>query len=474
MFIAWRLLEMGKPLSYPPRVSDGDAAGQPTEVWFRNPFAYIRECAEQLVPNIAWDRGLLRKKAIDPQRQLELHYPAGFEYRILLVGEQGTAELRQGYSLTKPYAVYPTWEYGVQPLSLLERLLDEPVGANAALCAAPGRPDATPVFGQEHRVVIIRHPGFGTAHGRAFMRVLAEMQDDHPDAIIHTHGAYAFRPAFGFVRSGDIDPREPARSGSVMLGNGRLIRWEDGALHQDWINLHHMAIGSLAEPRNRCMFNIRAAIWAGDNFDNSVAFKTRRGDAAARRRTRVRVDRVSKPYARHMKVGAGDKFVCDQCSLQMSCKLFRTGGVCTISDSESADLAAMFNTRDSDRIIAGLGALLAKNAERAERGLEAEVAEGKLDPEVTKILNQTFVNGVKLAKLVDPSLAAASAPKLNVLINQGQVGMSQRPNVLTSAAVAELESQGISREDITPEMIIAMMQDSAVIKVRAIETRAHG
>ena len=431
-------------------MGDVEAAKQPTEVWFRNPITYIRECAEVLVPNIAWDRGLLKKRSVDPQKYLELHYPAGFEYRILLVGEQGTSELRPGSAT--PVAEYPTWEYGTQSLQELERML------------------SNPIQGQEHRVVVIRHPPFSVTEGRVFMRTLAEMQDDHPDAIIHNHGTYSFRSAFGYVRAGDVDPHEDARAGRLQLGNGRLVRWQEAAKHADWIHLQHMTLGDVSVPRNRCIFNIRSAIWAGANFDNSVEFRTRLGDAAERRRTRTNPNRKVKPYAQRLKVGQGDKFACDHCSLQMSCKLYRTGGVCTISDSEAAELAAMFGTRDSDRIIEGLGKILGTNVQRAERGLEAEVAEGTLDPEVTKILNQTFTNGVKLAKLVDPALAAAGAPKLNVLINNGQQGMASRPNVLTASAVAALEAQGIARDDITPEMIVAMMQDSAAIKVRgAIE-----
>jgi hypothetical protein len=259
-----------------------------------------------------------------------------------------------------------------------------------------------------------------------------------------------------------------------MLGSGRVVRAEQAAAHADWVHLHHMTVGDLSVPRNRCIYNIRSCIWAGENFDASVPFRTRREESARARRKRTPKETPVKPYVRRMKVGEGDKFACNQCSLQMSCKLYRTGGVCTISDSEAAPLAAMFKTRDSDRIIEGLGRVLALGVERAERGLADETLEGKLDPEVTKILNQTFINGAKLAKLVDPSLAAAGAPRVGVFINNAQQGMASRPNVLTAGAVAALEAQGIAREDITPEMIVAMMQDSAAIKVKNQAIEASG
>lgn len=65
-----------------------------TEVWFRNPHDYIRELVEVGECRIAWDRGLLVKRGIDPIKHADLYYGKGTDWRILTVGNQGSAEYR--------------------------------------------------------------------------------------------------------------------------------------------------------------------------------------------------------------------------------------------------------------------------------------------------------------------------------------------------------------------------------------------
>jgi hypothetical protein len=96
--------------------------------------------------------------------------------------------------------------------------------------------------------------------------------------------------------------------------------------------------------------------------------------------------------------------------------------VCIVPDSESQELAQFFKTRDSETIIEGLGTLLAVQSRRLQVGLLDENAEGELNPEVTKIVNTLFDRGVKLAKLVNPDLASASATKIT--FNQQTINAS--------------------------------------------------
>jgi hypothetical protein len=413
-----------------------------SEVWFRNPLTYIRECAELMVPNIVWDRGLLHKNRVDPQRHLEIHYPSAVAYRIMLVGDQGTAELRRGRGVDAPVAVYPTWEYGVQSIDDLERMLK-----HQTLPRGP-RPDECGVAGQEHRVVIIRPPNAGTHMGEAFLTTLRQLQNEYPDAIIHYHGTYSYRVAFGLgFASADVDPVSDSAKGRVRMGSGRAVPWEKAAESTAWVNVNGFSVSDLNVPRNRTMFNMRSAIWASQNFDSQDAFRSRPGHGGTKTKSHM---------ARRMPVLDGDKIACDRCSLAPACKYFRDGGVCIISDSETSALARYFKTRDSNQIIEGLGRLMEKQLARAERGLEEEKAKEELDPEVTKILKHVFDGGVKLAKLVDPNLAGGTKVGVFIGATGGATGVGAgtlTPNALVAAVIAELEEQGIARGDIDTAMV---------------------
>ena len=129
-----------------------------SEVWFRNPNNYVRELVETGEKNIAWDRGQLVRTKIDPIKFSDAYFGAGQKWRSLAIGTQGTAEYRTGNDWYKPHAVYPTWQYG-EDFGVLAELLEYPVGANPQACndmTIPG--DERPVFGQEHRVVIVGIP----------------------------------------------------------------------------------------------------------------------------------------------------------------------------------------------------------------------------------------------------------------------------------------------------------------------------
>ena len=424
------------------------------EVWFRNPLTYIRECAELAVTNIAWDRGLLQKNRIDPIKHAEAHLASVVQYRILLIGDQGTAELRRGHDKSNPFAVYPTWEYGAETIGRLERMLatqELPSGAT---------PDECGVEGQEHRVVVIRPPNANTSPGKAFISLLRELQFEYPKAIIHYHGTYSFRVAFGQgFGAADIDPVSDSAKGRIVLGSGRKLAWEDAAEYTTWIALSGFRHSELAVARNRTMFNMKSAQWAALNFDEQDAFRVRPGNVEVDTQSAVPVTLTTRKARGHRaKAADGDKFLCDRCSLAPTCRYQREGGVCVIPDSETSGLARYFKSRDSDEIIDGLGRLMEKKIARAERGMAFEEAapDEPPSPEVTRILKDVFDSGVKLAKLVNPNLAGGT--KVGVFVNgvpAGQVGSGAAVTeaALVSAAVAELEAKRIDRADIDAEMV---------------------
>jgi hypothetical protein len=430
-----------------------------TEVWFRNPHNYIRELAEVGEPyNIVWDRGMLIKKRIEPVSHAKLYLGESADFDILCIGQQGTAHLDKDHGLSNPKAVYPTWEYG-ENFNILEEMVSSELGLDVAACTADIPIDERPVYGQQHRVVITNLPDARAAANRPFYRNLAELQEEYSNCIITLHGSYSYRIMFGMgFGAADVEPRDHAANGRVVLPNGKVMAYARTVGQLQWINLLNTSVVELKQPRNRCIFNIRSAKWAGEHFTEDVLFKSR-GE--------VEVDHTSPvtnlPTTRQWNTKSilerteGDMINCDTCTLADGCKLYREGAVCSVKGSETSALAQLFQSRDSGRIIDGLGTILAAQTKRLEMGMESEDDFGELDPEVTKIMNQLFANGVKLAKLVDPSLGRPL-----VQINNGRGGAAAAvgaadPKQLVAEVIRELESQGIKRENISSEMFQAMM-----------------
>jgi hypothetical protein len=447
-----------------------------TEVWFRNPVAYIREVAEVRHPLLLWDRGLLVKRSVDPVKQAKLYMPADVHFRIIIVGdsEQGAMEVTRQHSESAPAAVYPVWSYG-EEMTVLEELMASSVGEDPAACSDESVPrHERPVLGQEHRVVISDLPYANTGPGRKFLRVLNDLQVDYPDCIVHLHGSYSWRVMFGHeYRSVDVDPRVLASKGDVMLPNGKYMSFERAAKFPQWVTVLGYKPVDLSVPRNRCMYNMHSALWAARHFKENLPFKS---TGKVEVDTTVSDAQVAVPVIKSRsphRGGAqdGDKFLCNTCTLQAECKYYREGAVCSVPDSEPMSLAKLFHTRDSDSIIEGLSTLLGAQANRLERGMTEEDFGDELDPHVTSLINSLFNNGVKLAKLVDPKLKGGT--QVGVFVNGGQASVAQggSANQLMAAVVAELEAKGIARQDITPEMIGQVLDPNARTQA-AIETTA--
>ncbi len=435
------------------------------EVWFRNPKLYIRECVEVGIDKVAWDRGFLTKHRIDPTRFMELYLPATVDYRLLVIGDQGSAELRRGHGMDSPVAVYPTWVYG-EDVRVLEEWLANPVGDDEAACGDKTlAPDVRPVFGQEHRVVVTDVPPANAPAIKNFYKTLADMQADYPDAIIHVHGLYSFNIAFGNTfGSVDMDPRPLAKMGKVNLPNGRQVLYEKTANTPQWVEVVGFNTTELAVPRNRCMFNMRSAQWAAVHYQENLRFRVRGGDGPVDSTSPtatavVPVTLSSKSTA--LKATVGDKFLCDTCSLADTCKYFRDGSVCSLPDTDAARLSRHFNTRNSDHIIDGLGVLMEEQAKRLAMGRRIEDEDGELHPEVSRIIGNMFDKGVALAKLVDPSLRAGPLVGINVG-GPAQVAAGGTAQELASTAVAELEKRGYTREQITAPLIEAVLAGNPI------------
>lgn len=420
-----------------------------TEVWFRNPHNYIRELVEAEAPfRVAWDRGTLVKRRIDPIAHAEVYFGKDTDFDVLAIGPQGTAHLDANHTLAKPKAVYPTWEFG-ENFNILEEMVSSPIGMDPDACMADVPLDERPVVGQDHRVVVTNLPNAQVASSRSFYRHLAELQEEYPECTLHLHGSYSYRVMFGMgFGAADVEPRTDAASGRVVLPNGKTLAYARTVGHIQWINLLGTSVTDLKNPKPRCIFNIKSALWASENWGKEINFASR-GSVDVDPDDPNPPTPTTKSHMSKFQVGEdGDKITCDTCSLQDSCKHYRDGAVCSLPSSETSALAKAFNSRDSGKIIDGLGAVLAAQANRVERGMEAEDDLETLDPEVSKNLNSLFANGVKLAKLVDPTLS-----KPLVQINNGKAvqGAALDMKEVTAEIVRRLEAKGIKREDMTDQ-----------------------
>lgn len=414
----------------------------------RNPDFYIKECLEVGVRNIAWDRGYLVKRSIDPDKFMNVWAPPSYHYRYLVLGdsEQGAIEVDQDTTMARPRRVHPLWEYG-DPIAMLEDYL------------ADGDPD--------EMVVVTRTPISYTTIGRQFFRLLADLQAEYPERKVHVHGLYSYRLMFGVgFRSADVDPRTGAKKGKVYLPNGKEVTYEKAAETPHWVTCLGFSPVDLKVPRNRCMYNIRSAQWAAEYFTVNQKF------AHERSHTPGDPDRGTPATSNVIQVHRtteklGDKFLCGVCSLQNTCKYFREGAVCSVPGSEPTELSRYFKTRDSDQIIEGLGSLLAVQTERLDEARKREIEDDKVDPEVTKIINTLFDRGVKLAKLVNPALVSPSV-SLKFTQNNATITASS-PQAMMAAVMKELEAAGVPRDKVTPEMVEAVLAASTGREQAAID-----
>jgi hypothetical protein len=370
--------------------------------------------------------------------------------------------------------VYPTWQYGEEEF-ILEEYMENNVGDDPELTGM--KPSSTlpietiPVAGQEHRVIVMNFPDLGTGPGKMFLKFLKELQDEHPDVILHLHGATTFGNAVRLgYRAFDWEPRISAAGGSFYLPTGLAVKkTASREEHKDWLRVLGFKPVEMDEPRNRCLCNIRAVSWAAANFakDLKVVVGPKKVDiTASAAEYDPETDARASHFFKMVKPLPGDKYVCDSCSLYYACKFYREGSVCSLPATEPKALSSYFKTRDAGTIIDGLAEVLEINIDRMQEGRELEKVMG-LDPEVSKLLNSIFTQGTQLAKLVDPTLRN---PKVQVNIgnNGGQTAIQLGdPRQLLAQAIRELESQGFTRDQITQEMITGVLTGAGARMVAA-------
>lgn len=439
-----------------------------TEVWFRNARYYVTQLAEMNCTNLVFDWGYVVKRRIDVHDLMELHFP-GKPWRALIIGDQGAMELGPQNDRTNPKAVYPVYRYG-EPIDVLYDLVEQNV---ADVEKFQKMSEKLPVEqrlvpGQEHRVIFNHLPNAHELSNEPFYNLLAELQEAHPEIIFHIHGSYSQRVNFGLgFRSVDIDARTGAAKGWIQLPVGKKAYEKDWLDNRGWINTLGFSVKNLVAPEERCRFNIASALWAAKYY----------GDARKIRQTRslkivdirstdedFEPEEVSRALSNRKRQPGqapegGDMFLCDFCSFQRSCKFYREEQVCGVPRSEGSEIAKAFKTRDSGRIIDGMRQLLERNAERLDRELDKEDDKEETNPEVTKLMSTVFGQAEKLAKLIDPTLTKPAVQINGNIVGHGanQIGAASNVKELTATVIRQIEAEGVPREEITDEMVFAVL-----------------
>lgn len=433
-----------------------------TEVWFRKADTYPSTCIDLMVDRLSFRTKDLRYRAVNVERFLVRSMPAHLDYRALVIGNEETLELRHGSTIAEPYARYPTWSYATDDMPDLETLCDE-------------IPDD-----REHRIVIIDVPSVKTGMGRRFYKILRDLQRDYPDVILHIHGLQSYRLAFGYeFKSIDTDPQATALREAVTLPNGRSVNAYRAKGWLQWLSVVGFGADDLMTEGGRLRYNIQAARWSAEHWRENLVFKSSGTHVVDTESPTVAPATTDAVRNKHTVPMVGDKVLCDQCSLASSCKFYREGEVCSLPGSEAGQLASTFKTRDPDTIIEGLTRLLEINSGRLEAGVQREADYGggemsAVDPSVTSLIASMFEQGTKLAKLLDPKRFSQS-PKVVTNIGVGSGGSLQlggTPQTAIAAVMREFEMQGIAREDVTPEMVTALLSrigGGEIIDVPAIE-----
>lgn len=439
-----------------------------TDFWIRNPSGCIREVIAAGENKIVFDAGYVGKRNIDPAAFLKLHFGAAGTYEYIVIREHGAQHFRSN-NLSRTHGVYPVWNAERDSMAFLEEWCANPIGADMGSCNnSTLNREQRPIFGQEHRIVIHGLPSMTTFLGKQALQSLHHLNQDYPDVKFLVHGLYTFVPVINLkLAEFTFEPREAAVHKAIHLPNGRKVLI-DAAIHKHakWISLLGFTVADMSNPKKRCEFNIRSARWATLHTLKPSAFVQSPSTIESRPDPAIPdVDYVPRSGGRMMTLALraqpGDKVECDTCSLSDSCKYSREGSVCTLPGSEMSELASMFDTTDSSTILRGMAKLTALSAQRVEMGMAFEDDFG-LDPDVTRMLRQTFDFAERYAKLNDPMLRASVS--FNNNNNNGSGGtkpieaervdvMTLTPQQAAAAAIEHYAEKGFKRDQITQEMM---------------------
>lgn len=464
--------------------------GRPeTEVWFRNPGYVGIQLAEVGYFNVSFDEKYLQNRHLEAVPWCNMRFGANNLWRCLVICRDKAILYEAGDVEAK--AVYPIWSAARHTERQLANLIKRPWSSNKKYFG-----DETvgstwkAVPGQAHVIVITDLPTMNSPRDRLFMNELSDFQVEHPEVTFFIHGMNSYGVCFGNnFKMVDLDVRHPAACGEIVVPGGARVQPIDLRGRTYWAQILGFNLTDLRDPANRCKYNIKSALYAGQYFKtlSRMGIQKRTGGwDFDTKEVKKFIYENSVVLIGKVPPRPGDRVVCNDCSLFLTCKYYREDAVCAVEKTEMRMVSELIGTRDSESIQKALAMMVQANTDRVERGMKAESTpvpdddpnkpgqDKPIDPNLTKLITDTFKMADRLLQIVDPTQRPGK-PAVNVAINgTGQHveitdGGTRDEQADVSAIIGMLEARGIKREDITPEMVnMALMQYSSSKPQKAI------
>lgn len=442
------------------------------EVWWKHPNEYIIELRENAGSfNTIWHSDYIHKRNLNPQAFLGLHLGSATSWKTLIVQHwYDLAVLYTSESPRKSVAAWPIWNANLHSVSKLMDLVKNPISERDEYYDLDKK--YKPSKNQDHRIIVTGIGSVTQNYYKDLVNRISEIQENYPEVTFLICNVLSFGATFGKgFKMVEADPLTPVRKWAwIILPNGKHLSHNhpELAVRSYWLNVLGFDYKELDKNWHKMIsFNICSYEWAS-RYYLDLARHTGRGYGSGHANViDWRSPQAEEFFVSNNRIFAGaepkgqgrkptDRLECSSCSLWAACKYYREGSVCSVPGSEMEEVANMFGSRDADKIIDAMGALLKLNTERIQEARSNESSTGELDPELTKIITSTLNNAEKLAKLRNPELNGKSPTvTVNTNINSAQTGL--RDNSITPAVamhiVSQLEAQGFKREEITEDLI---------------------
>ncbi|ANA85780.1 hypothetical protein PBI_WOES_6 [Gordonia phage Woes] len=441
--------------------------GRRYDLWWQNPFKYadhLKECGES---QVVFDFSLLHKYKIDA-REFMRQYFRGFPWRCYVVHSHVATLIDYTCGPEESLGSWPVWNFQDYDLQELKDLVEVPWKERTPTEHADWYDMPSP--NQPHRVFvkdILRGSDRFVSKRR---QRLTKIQRLYPECELFLKPkSFSMGLIFGCGFSAAcIDPYEWRwfQRGKIVLPSGRHVHLEDVPQYKWEIEYFGFDPHEVRYDQDvGLLYCITAIRYAAHHWDDPTGpFYAKKGVFArpdfhnpdmyapmpSYERVKIPLDKVKDT----------DKVLCDSCSLWRLCPSYRSGEVCGLPSSETSRLAKLALSRNADDVVEMLASVVSKQAERVERKIDDEqFLDSGFDKDIDKMLNNLFKNGATLAKLRNPNLGRPL-----VQINAGPQAEQAKaieqadPRALAMAVIQELEESGVSRDDITEEMIEEHMQ----------------